>query len=63
MAQMKLCKLRSEDRFGNYKHRDIGFVGMACKHCGGLPGMFELRRLQTKAEVKLFDYITDMLLE
>lgn len=38
MAQMKVCRLNDEDRFGNYKHRKLGMVGMACKHCGGLSG-------------------------
>lgn len=38
MAQMKICRLNGEDRFGNYKHRKLGMIGMACKHCGGLSG-------------------------
>jgi hypothetical protein len=38
MAQMKPCKLTRIDRVGCYKSRDIGFIGMACKHCGGQPG-------------------------
>jgi hypothetical protein len=38
MAQMKACKLTQADRVGCYKNRDIGFLGMACKHCAGQPG-------------------------
>lgn len=38
MAQMKLCHLTQADRVGCYKAREIGFVGMCCKHCGGQPG-------------------------
>lgn len=38
MANMKLCRLTEEDRFGNYKHRKIGSIGICCKFCGGLPG-------------------------
>lgn len=38
MAQMKLCKLTQADRVGCYKSREIGFVGMCCKHCSGQPG-------------------------
>lgn len=38
MAQMHVCHLTQADRVGCYKERDIGFVGMSCKHCGGQPG-------------------------
>ena len=38
MAQMKPCKLTHADRVGCYKSRDLGFLGMCCKHCGGQPG-------------------------
>lgn len=38
MAQMQPCKLTQADRVGCYKSREIGFVGMCCKHCGGQPG-------------------------
>jgi len=38
MSQMKACKLTQADRVGCYKSREIGFVGMCCKHCGGQPG-------------------------
>mmetsp|Transcript_103932 Transcript_103932/g.291077 ORF Transcript_103932/g.291077 Transcript_103932/m.291077 type:complete len:332 (-) Transcript_103932:202-1197(-) len=38
MAQMKSCKLAQADRVGCYKNREVGFTGMACKHCGGQPG-------------------------
>lgn len=38
MAQMKRCELIEDDRVGCYKNRDLGFVGMCCKHCGGQPG-------------------------
>lgn len=38
LAQMRLCKLTHEDRVSLYKTRDIGFPGICCKHCGGVPG-------------------------
>ena len=38
IAQMKPCKLAHADRVGCYKSRDIGFLGLCCKHCGGQPG-------------------------
>lgn len=38
MAQMKPCHLTHADRIGCYKTREIGFVGLCCKHCGGQPG-------------------------
>lgn len=38
MAQMKACRLQPTDRVGCYKSREIGFIGMCCKHCGGQPG-------------------------
>jgi hypothetical protein len=38
MAQMQLCELTQADRVGCYKSREIGFVGMCCKHCAGQPG-------------------------
>ena len=38
MAQMKPCRLTHADRVGCYKARDVGFLGMCCKHCGGQPG-------------------------
>jgi hypothetical protein len=38
MAQMKPCRLTHADRVGCYKNREIGFLGMSCKHCGGQPG-------------------------
>jgi len=38
MAQMKPCRLTDADRVGCYKERDVGFLGMCCKHCGGQPG-------------------------
>jgi hypothetical protein len=38
MSQMKTCDLTQADRVGCYKARDLGFVGMCCKHCGGQPG-------------------------
>lgn len=38
MAQMKPCTLTESDRVGCYKERNVGFVGMCCKHCGGQPG-------------------------
>lgn len=38
MSQLKPCELSEQDKVGCYKDRDIGFSGMACKHCGGQPG-------------------------
>lgn len=38
MAQMNPCTLTHADRVGCYKAREIGFVGMSCKFCGGQPG-------------------------
>lgn len=38
MQQMIPCYLTEEDRVGCYKDRDTGFRGIACKHCGGMPG-------------------------
>jgi hypothetical protein len=38
MSQMKICHLTQADRVGCYKSRELGFVGMCCKHCGGQPG-------------------------
>jgi hypothetical protein len=38
MNQMQACRLQAPDRVGCYKTRDVGFVGMSCKHCGGQPG-------------------------
>lgn len=38
MAQLKPCRLTEADRVGCYKTRELGFVGMCCKHCGGQPG-------------------------
>ena len=38
MAQLKSCLVTPLDRIGTYKSREIGFQGMACKHCGGEPG-------------------------
>lgn len=38
IAQMKPCRLTIADRVGCYKSREVGFVGMCCKHCGGQPG-------------------------
>ena len=38
MAQMKPCRLQHADRVGCYKNRELGFVGMSCKWCGGQPG-------------------------
>jgi hypothetical protein len=31
-------RLTKDDRIGKYKNRDLGFIGMCCKHCGGQPG-------------------------
>jgi hypothetical protein len=38
IAQMDRCKLVSEDRIGYNKDKQIGFVGLACRYCGGRPG-------------------------
>lgn len=38
MAQLKPCKLVESDRTGVYKARDVGFLGLCCKYCGGEPG-------------------------
>ena len=38
IAQMKRCQLAETDRVGCYKARDIGFLGLCCKHCDGQPG-------------------------
>lgn len=38
MQQMIPCNLTEEDRVGCYKDRETGFRGIACKHCGGMPG-------------------------
>jgi hypothetical protein len=38
ISQMVRCQLTHEDRIGYNKDRAIGFVGMACRHCGGHPG-------------------------
>jgi hypothetical protein len=38
MLQMKVCYLTQADRVGCYKTRDLGFIGMCCKHCNGQPG-------------------------
>lgn len=38
MAQLSPCLVTPLDRIGTYKSREIGFKGMACKHCGGEPG-------------------------
>lgn len=38
MAQMQPCHLTDADRVGCYKDREIGFLGMSCKHCCGQPG-------------------------
>jgi len=38
MAQLSPCVVTPLDRIGTYKRREIGFKGMACKHCGGEPG-------------------------
>jgi hypothetical protein len=38
VAQLQICRLTQLDQVGCYKMREIGFVGVACKHCGGLPG-------------------------
>ena len=38
MLQMKSCQLTQADRVGCYKSRDLGFIGMCCKHCNGQPG-------------------------
>jgi hypothetical protein len=38
MAQLRPCNLVEDDRIGVYKAREIGFLGLCCKYCGGDPG-------------------------
>jgi hypothetical protein len=38
IAQLRPCGLTDDDRVGKYKRRELGFMGMCCKHCGGHPG-------------------------
>ena len=38
LEQMQPAKLMQADRVGCYKARDIGFPGLACKHCVGQAG-------------------------
>lgn len=38
LAQMKPCRLKESDRFGPYKNRELGSIGLCCKYCGGSPG-------------------------
>lgn len=38
MAQMKPSRVTIDDQIGSYRKRQLGFVGMCCKHCGGQPG-------------------------
>ncbi|VEU40339.1 unnamed protein product [Pseudo-nitzschia multistriata] len=38
LGQMKPTRLQQSDRVGCYKTRQINFLGMCCKHCGGQPG-------------------------
>lgn len=42
IAQMDSCELTQEDKIGYNKNRDIGFVGLRCRYCGGKPGTFLL---------------------
>jgi hypothetical protein len=41
MAQLIPCRLTEEDQncgITSYKNLPLGFVGLACRHCGGRPG-------------------------
>ncbi|GKY94430.1 hypothetical protein MPSEU_000408900 [Mayamaea pseudoterrestris] len=38
MAQMVPTHMTYQDRVGCYKSREVGYLGMCCKHCGGQPG-------------------------
>jgi hypothetical protein len=38
LAQMVPCQLTAADKIGCYRNRELGFTGMSCKHCGGMPG-------------------------
>eukprot|EP00977_Amphora_coffeiformis_P011399 scaffold2760_cov167-Amphora_coffeaeformis.AAC.13 len=38
LEQMAPCNLMEADRVGCYKNRDIGFPGLACRHCVGQAG-------------------------
>ena len=37
MAQLDICHLTGADKIGWFKDRNIGCVGLCCKHCGGRP--------------------------
>ena len=38
LEQMEPCNLMDADRVGCYKGREVGFPGLACKHCVGQAG-------------------------
>lgn len=38
LEQMSPCRLMEADRVGCYKSRQVGFPGLACKHCVGQAG-------------------------
>ena len=38
LVQMEPCKLMDADRVGCYKGREVGFRGLACRHCVGQAG-------------------------
>lgn len=38
LEQMEVCKFVEYDRVGVYKGRELGFRGLACKHCEGQAG-------------------------
>jgi hypothetical protein len=38
IAQMDRCELTEADQLGYNKSREIGFVGLCCRYCGGRPG-------------------------
>jgi len=38
LEQMQPCNLMEADKVGCYKGRDVGFPGLACKHCVGQAG-------------------------
>jgi hypothetical protein len=45
MTQLKPCRVTRQDRIGSYKNREVGFLGLCCKHCGGTsPKKTRLRR-------------------
>lgn len=38
MGQLELTTLTDEDRIGVYRDREVGQLGLRCRHCKGIPG-------------------------